>query len=235
MTLLIYSYKTALGDGVELQYSLRSIQANLHMPDLKVMLVGDEPPSWMRPDEFVVGNPTDDKVLNMGYNLRAACERLVEWGPSDEEVWYLSDDYFLLDAATSIAPTHRGHLSDHLAKCRRDLRAGHWYTKALSTTLEELQGERAMLLSYELHRPMPIQPDLFLEATDRMPDTVFWRTWYGNVAEVNAYFARDGRYVGKSLPQGVPWVSSEDRVWAEWMGRKIADMFPAASRWEARS
>src|SRR5690242_3625437 len=103
MTILLISYKKALNDGVELQYMLRSLETNLHMPRLQTYLVGDEPPTWMKPDGVAVGNPTDSKVENMAYNIWKAARDL----RNEDDVYYFSDDYFLLDPTDSIMPTYQ--------------------------------------------------------------------------------------------------------------------------------
>ena len=240
MTILICSYKAGGTEAVELRYALRSIEQNLHgNGGLRLILVGDPAPEWLRPDDNLVGNPyADDPNGNVAYNVKRACELIVSEDPAywdgGEQILYMDDDYFLMDPTSDVLQVNAGRLSQHVAKCRRDLRKGHWFTERLENTYRQLERmtDSEPLVSMEIHRPMVIFPRPFLSAMEEMPSGVMWRSWYGNVTGHTGVFARDGRYVGRSFPIGVPWVSSEDRAWAEWMGRKIAVMFPTPSRWE---
>jgi hypothetical protein len=95
-----------------------------------------------------------------------------------------------------------------------------------------IPGGPSWPLSYELHRPFPLDLYTAIDALDTLPDKALWRTWYGNYAEPTSFAARDGRYVGRSFPMGVPWVSTEESAWASWAGKRLATMFPNPSRWE---
>lgn len=244
MTVLLYSFKDYGDDAPELQYSLRSLEANLRMPDLTLVLVGDQPPSWLEPDLFVVGNAAGGKVANMADNVWRGCQTLqyemaLPHGPADEVI-YFSDDYFLMDPVPGILPTNAGPLFEHVRKCQRDLQKGHWYTQTMVST--EYRLEQAMndarrlqgLYSYELHRPMPIRVWDAARELAEIPENVFWRTWYGNMVgyERRDLTVRDGRFIGKTWPLGVPWLSTEDSAWRDGMGKKIAAHFPNRSRWE---
>ena len=235
MTVLVISYKKALNDGVELMYSLRSIEKNLHMPDLEVVIVGDTPPTWLKADLHIPVQPLESlgKASNISRAVWFGARALGTEGV--EDFIYLDDDYFLLDPTDSVMLVHGGLLDAHLARCRRQLRSGHWFTAAMAHTSNALVNEQPNLVSFELHRPLPVDVDEAIELLERIQDTeVFWRTWYGNLCDdrPQAVEGHDGRYIGKSLPAGAPWVSSEDRAWADWLGKKISTLFPVPSKWE---
>lgn len=235
MTVLVIAYKRGLNDSVELRYSLRSLEKNLHMPDLEVVIAGDTPPSWLKADAHV---PVEvDLSLGKAGNISRAvwhASRQLSLDGVDTAV-YLDDDYFLLDPTNSVMLTHGGPLDAHLGRCIRNLSKGHWFTESMSATYRALMAEGPQPVTFELHRPLPFVVDEAVEQLEAIQGTeVFWRSWYGNMsnADLAAVEAQDGRYVGKSLPAGIPWVSSEDRAWSEWLGKKISGMFPEKSRWE---
>lgn len=237
MTVLLMSYRRPpQGSGEELRYSLRSIQQNLLHSDIQLMMVGDEPPAWLMPDEWVRGNlststSTGARIME---NVLRGVQKLQDIAKDVHlgDVIYIDDDYFLLDPTSEVLVCDRGTLQDHVAKCQRDLRRGHWFTDTLYNTYAQLSLRGDVPLSFELHRPLPIDIDLVYETLSDAPENVFWRSWYGNGVCEESTFARDGRYVGRSMPLGVPWISSEDEAWEAWIAKKITPMFPTASRWE---
>ncbi|QNJ56037.1 hypothetical protein SEA_RASPUTIA_150 [Microbacterium phage Rasputia] len=235
MTMLLIAYKAGLSEAAELRYSLRSIAKNLHMPDLQVTIVGDQPPAWLRPDLWIPRevNPALGKAGNISASVWKAARELGQLGV--ERAIYMDDDYFLLDPANSVMQVHGGGLDDHLERCVKHLRRGHWFTASMAATHRALINEMPNLMTFELHRPLPIDIDETIELLEQIQGTeVFWRSWYGNMSKdaIGAVEGTDGRYIGRSFPPGVPWVSSEDEVWTNWMGKKIAMQFPEASRWE---
>lgn len=235
MTVLMIAYKKGLHEAAELRYSLRSIEQNLHMPDLELVIVGDTPPGWMKDALHI-------PVASMDYLGKAAnISRAVWFGARAlgrdgiEDFIYLDDDYFLLDPTNSVMTVHGGRLDAHIDRCAKHLRAGHWFTSAMIETYAALIDEMPNLSTFELHRPLPVDVDEAIELLEPIQGReVFWRTWYGNMSRtgMEAVLGHDGRYVGKTLPAGSPWVSSEDMAWSEWLGRRISAMFPEPSRWE---
>ncbi|QGZ16797.1 hypothetical protein PBI_DEWDROP_153 [Microbacterium phage Dewdrop] len=235
MTVLLIAYKMGMFDGVELRYSLRSIEKHLHMPDLEVVLVGDPAPSWMTPDLHIPVVPQEDlgKAANISRAVWEASRALRTDGV--ERAIYMDDDYFLLDPASSVMQVHGGRLDAHVSRCVRNLHRGHWYTQAMGDTYTALVNEMPNLMTFELHRPMPFDIDEAVELLEPIQgQNVFWRTWYGNMSNdgMTAVEGHDGRYVGRSLPAGIPWVSSEDNAWTEWLGKKLSAQFQEPSRWE---
>lgn len=235
MTVLVIAYKRGLDDGVEMKHSLRSIEKNLHMPDLEVVLVGDTPPEWMKPDLHVLSEPSGSlgKASNIARSVWLASKALYVEGV--EDFIYLDDDYFLMDPTDSVMSVHGGALSAHLDRCRRHLRPDHWFLDSMKKTHEALFDEMPNLMTFELHRPLPVNVDEARELLEPIQGReIFWRSWYGNMsyAGQKAVEGHDGRYVGKNFPTGVPWVSSEDGAWTQWAGKKLSEMFQEKSRWE---
>lgn len=236
MTLLLIPYKKGLNEAAELRYSLRSLEKNLHLPELELAIVGDPAPAWLKPDVHIPleADPALGKAANISRAVWLASRHLVSTYGFEDAI-YLDDDYFLLDPANSVMHVHGGPLDDHLERCVKHLSKGHWFTEAMSQTYSALVNEMPNLTTFELHRPLPIDLDEVNELLEAIQGKeIFWRTWYGNMSTdaMRAVEGTDGRYIGRSLPVGIPWVSSEDAAWASWLGKKLAMQFPVESRWE---
>jgi len=236
VTTLLYSYLTTEDDGEELRYSLRSVEENLHMGTLDVMVVGDKP-SWFVNGIHVEGNPTRDKATNMMFNVHAACSALQSLNVLNAV--YLSDDYLLMYPQEDVFPIHRGTLEDHIRAFRKFKDEDDWYRVALDATFNLLtRAGHPEPLSWEMHLPMPLNVEMavkslapFLKA-DPAP---FWRTMYGNLVGFPrpAYRSQDGLYYGQSpMRIGTPWVSAIPSQWEGHMHRRARRMFKRPSRWE---
>lgn len=234
MTWLLYLYKAEETDGAELRLSLRSIQRYLQMPDIEVMLVGDKP-SWISGVHHVEGNPTPDKVHNMIWNVAEGCRHL----RGENEVYFLADDYMLLDPTDSILPVCWGPLDEHVEHVVRGKGKVDWYSRALLNTHSLLKRAGiSKALSFEMHRPLPLCPEDAAKCLDsvlKTRDLPFWRTTYGNLVGYDqpVHRGRDGLFFGNRTPLGLPWVSTAPETWDKPIGRRISALFPEPSRWEA--
>lgn len=242
MTWLMYAYKATEDDGEELRYSLRSVEQNLHMPDLNVMIVGDRP-SWFKGGMHVPGNPSEDKPFNMLYNSVEGSRALTELGVS--EAIYLSDDHLLMFPQEDVMPLSWGTLDEHVRYYRRIKAHGDWYREAIQETQRLVDRDTYLgkdALSFELHMPLPFYPEDLVGALDRYlkPEEgrplPFWRTMYGNLVGYrrDVRFTQDGLYYGQSpMRIGTPWVSAIPSQWEAHMRRRASRMFREPSRWES--
>lgn len=233
MTTLMYLVRP--GDhNPELQYSLRSVQRNLLMPDLNLVTVG-YCPRWLKPDYHVPGNNLSTSPENVWDNVKIGCEAY----STLDEVIVMNDDFFILDPATSVVPTYRGTLDAHLATLGPN--KSTWWARSMLFTEQVLAGEGIEdRKSYDLHRPFPVNPAAMADSLKAVEGKYGgwlvppqWRTIYGNMTQMEAYQVDDVRLRrnGAGVPLGTGWVSTSDEVWRAYQG-PISRFLSEPSRWE---
>lgn len=228
MANLIIPHILGPADSVELRYCLRSVEANLHDGEHRLVLAGQCPP-WLKPDEFVPVemDPKNAKVASIRNGVRAACEVLAD----EQSALYLDDDYYLLEPAEDVLPLYWGNLADHAQRMQRRHGRDFWLAKAHAATLLYLHPTES--LSWELHRPLPLEP---AQALDILPDgdaPFLWRSLYGNLADHyrQTYQAYDGKVETVRPPMGSTWLSSS---WGQWrvLLKVLRTRFTEPARWE---
>lgn len=233
-THLLVLYKSEPTDGEELKYSLRSLEKNLHIDtDYTITVVGDMP-TWIQGAEHLHGNPhQDDKVRNMMHNVVEGCRHL----QGEERAYFFADDYILMDPTEEILPCYWGRLADQVELVTGRFGKDHWYSRSMKATYRITSAFSEEPRSWDLHRPMPLQPARAVEVLSPLlkAGTVpFWRTTYGELAGFDrpAYHAHDGKYHSGRYPIGVPWVSTDEAMWQARPGRTIRKRLDTPSRWE---
>lgn len=236
MTLLICPVKPG-DNNEELRYAMRSWEANLILPDLRLMTVGDHP-SWMQPDHHIAGNQFKSLPLVVFDNVRIGAVEAAAMGA--EEVIYMNDDFFCMDPVGAILPVRRDcTLAEHVAKFPAG--AGVWWPRSLRLTASWLaEAGFPHPPSYEVHRPLLAQPDGMIQALDQWLDgrslaevdmVPQWRTLYGVLNKVHAYPVKDAKLGIRSPGFGTPWVSTSDESWRRYASA-MRERFQKPSRWE---
>lgn len=237
MTVLICPVRP--GDSnEELRYAVRSWEANLVVPDLRIMTVG-YCPSWLKPDWHVEGNKYKSVPLAVFDNIRLGAEEAVQFGV--DEAIFMNDDFFCVDPQPGVVPVKRNQtLEQQCAQFPRNI--GLWWPRSLLLTLSWLQSEGWVHPdSYEAHRPLLVQPSGMVSALHRwldsenggMKDSVpQWRTLYGVLNQVEAWPVQDAKLGSNSTGIGSPWVSTSDQSWRRY-GPGLMKRFQKPSRWES--
>lgn len=242
--IFIYSYRNGSNDGDELRYSLRSLHKNFFCRGpLDVILVGDKP-SWYTGSHI----PTirhEQKYRDILKNVIIGLRQV----HSERRVLYMDDDMFLMDPTDHVLLAAKGLFSEHLADAIAYHGADYEYTRFLQATADYMDAPGN--LSFELHRPMPIRPNIGYELLTNIwrrtspesmyPEIPFWRTVYGNFVnqtEELSAIARDGKIgtvseLARGEKLGVPWISGSDALWRGKLRSMITKHFPEKSPWEA--
>lgn len=239
MTLLICPVRP--GDSnEELRYAMRSWEANLIMPDLRLMTVG-HCPDWILPDWHVSGNRFSSVQHAVFDNVLLGAEEATQFNVN--EVIFMNDDFFCMDPTPGVVPVRRNmSLAD---QCKLfPAQAGLWWPRSLALTLSWLQSEGYPHPdSYEAHRPLLVQPDRMVwalsrwieQGNDPYPDTVpQWRTVYGVLNEVQAYPVKDAKLGTTNNGVGTPWLSTSDQSWRRFAA-PMKKRFQKPSRWERQA
>lgn len=222
-------YLVGPGDpNEELRYSLRSVARNL--PHRKIWVVGDKP-KWVTGVEFIPGNPKSNKYQNVVANLLAACEAD---GPTPNVV-LMNDDFFVLRSVAAVAPTHLGPATE--ANKRR---AGTYQT-GMKQTIDLLRrwGVPEPILSYEGHRPFPINRKLMADALRRAEGeklvAVQYRTLYGNLYRIGGERGKDVKVSTstQTWDEGQVFVSTANNTWQNGrVGKRLRVLFSDPSPYE---
>lgn len=218
-------------DNEELRYALRSFEKNLR--HRQIVIVGYKP-SWLRNVLYIPVPQTGTKYRNSTRNLEAACEH-----PAVSEDFLLcNDDFFVLKRTDRMPVFHWGPVKD--AERYYASRASGAYLQGLRATKKRLAelGYNDPL-SYELHLPMPMNKQKFLEVLDlgRKIPALHKRTLYGNVAGLGGEEVTDPKITttGNRFPRKARFLSTMDSSWHGPVGQYIKGLFPESSRYEGRS
>lgn len=232
MTLLLCPVRPG-DENEELRYALRSWEANLLMPNLRLLTVGYRP-IWLEPDWHVEGNQYRSVNLAVFDNIRLGSAEAAQF--NQREFLLMNDDFFLLDPQREVLVTHRGvTLREHAGT-----QAG-WFPETLRLTHDWLVGVGIPHpASYEGHRPLPVRSWAMNTAIDRwlseneeaaktrVPQA---RSLYANLFDGGGYPVRDCKLGTNSQGIGSPWVSTSDESWRRF-GPSIKKRFQKPSRWE---
>jgi len=194
----VYVFKNSVIDGEDLKYSLRSLQ---NVPHGKVFVIGDKP-SWLSDRCVYVSIPQRDdrpKFENSEENLRAACSdrRL-----SDNFV-LMNDDFFIMKKIDFVPTLHRGLVTNVVAEYKSKHIDAPKYTNDMllqKKQLEELNIKN--ILSYELHAPMPLNKNKYLEMIYKIKIIPSQRrTAYGNYYHLGGELIKDVKIYPDNSPR----------------------------------
>lgn len=223
-------YPVRPGDSnEELRYSLRSLE---RFPRGTVWIVGHRP-EWVRNAEHLETRQNGSKWDNARRNIVAACEH----PRISEDFVLMNDDFFFLRRMQSIPTYNRGPIADVLKRYKR-LGARGQYVRGIRKTLDLVSSFTDTPISYELHMPMVVRKDRFLEAMaiKGADDTgIQVRSLYGNHAGIGGETIADCKINDRrrSINTEMPFASTSDYSFTHGRaGKQIRDMFPEPSRYE---
>jgi hypothetical protein len=225
-----YAYFVRPGDdNDELRYSLRSLEA--HLPPAETVWIVGYKPNWLTGVEFIPGNRFPTKERNVYDNVRLICDH----PDMPAEVVIMNDDFIALEPAIP-RMAYRATLAAHIASLRN---RGTWYQSLVNARDWLTQQGHTGLLSYELHRPFPVNTQrmgqVLEEAAGVDPSCPpQWRTIYGNRWACPGVLDSDGKVYGSSTPvPSGPWLSTTDQSFTHpRVQRLLTATFEKPSRWE---
>lgn len=225
------------GGGVhpELRYALRSIAANL--PHRRLILVGAAPPAWVVGADHMAVPQDRSKYENSTRNLVTACESgdLSEWF-----TLYNDDMYVMAPQPGGMPVFHRGNLLRVEAYYRA--KGAYAYGVGLTQTRQMLESwgyDRARLVSYDIHVPMPMPREGVLDVIKRARDHRYIRAFHkrtavGTVCELGGSRLIDPKVIGwGAFDETQPFLSStKPQQMNGRLGKLLAARFPDPCRYE---
>jgi hypothetical protein len=209
----------------ELRYSLRSLENYDHD---RVWVSGFKP-KWMQNVEFIPTKQTGTRFENAIRNLIAALKH----PEFPDEFLFMNDDFFIMQRFDSFPVWNEGPLHNKIQTL------GHsQYNVLLKYSMQYLKDAGvAEPLSFELHKPMPMNKNLMLEflmQSGAAVNAIAMRSLYGNLGEVPTEYSRDCKIIS-GYPVGWqdwPLLSTGEQAMYKNAGRFIEDRFPDICRYE---
>ncbi len=169
----------------EIRFSLRSVEK--YLPHRYIFIVGECPKFLRNVIHIPAIDPYECKTVNAIFKLRAACREI----DLSERFVLMNDDFFILRPMKQVEPQILGTLADAIKN--HSTKAGYYY-QGLRKTHELLKASGIDVpLDYEVHAPMIIEKQKFLEITDAVEWTEGYlhRSLYGNTFEIGGKPRKD--------------------------------------------
>ena len=216
----------------ELRYSLRSLR---NLPHGNVWIVGYQP-EWVTGTHHLATIQAGTKRENGHQNLVTASQ----CGDITEDFILMNDDFFVMHPIVRIPTLHRGTVDETITEFTRKRRGNGSYVASMIQTRNVLQGlGYTKPLSYELHVPIVINRERFLEAVHIVAGlggtALNKRTVYGNVHNIGGDRIRDPKIATnwQQWKATHPFLSTSDHTFhTDRVGGHIRATFPDPSPYE---
>lgn len=208
-------------DNNELRYSLRSLQ---EFGDVRnVWLIGERP-EWFTGNHVRVAD-SNVATWNIWNKLLIACNT----PEISDPFLYGNDDYFFIRPfVASEYPNYHGNLTGNNS-----------YKEIVRHTMRRLAENDLPTLFYDMHRPMIIHKQKFIEAYNffefwiKINSGVVVKSCYGNLHQIPAIHCEDIKYAYWNGPQDVEIFSIGDDVTYDTKFRWwCMERWPEKSKWE---
>lgn len=228
-------------DNNELKYSLRSVEK--HCKNVgNIIIVGKSLPAFINPDTVIFIEKKDEywKEKNIMLAIKFACE-------VSERFMQFNDDYFVSkDVDFLTMPTYCREFEDMGAwlDYRRKYKKGRiGYTRILNRTYHQLKQLGLPSICYDIHIPMLIESDKYLDAIDNFDwerkNAMTYRAMYGNWNRIPAIPHKDGHIDNpKSIEElefafkEKDFISSKSKLNHHIWGTVLDKLFSTKSKYE---
>ena len=223
---IVYLLKTDI-DSDELKYSIRSVVQNF--PYRKIVFVGGKPddidPDIHLPDE----QPGNTKWQKSTHSLKLACK----CDDLTDDVWLFNDDFFVMDKVKGDVNYFGGTLEKRIRDLRRLHPGGSTYIRSLELMRANLARTGCDTLDFCLHLPMLVNREKVLKLFRDRPDCIMFRSFYGNVYEIDCQYSKDCKvYDLESIPD-TPYISTTDESFKSGkVGEFLRQYFDTPSKYE---
>lgn len=204
-----------------------------------IHIVGDKPP-WLTIGGLIQYHPCVDYEPRKNFNVRKKLAYAMQLIP-DELFVYMNDDFLLLEEYKPVLYSNNYSLDTHSELIGKN----STYCQSLLSTRDFLlmNGVQSPI-SFELHVPMPMQPNLLFGVLTKIlyhPVPVGIRSAYGNLADhsMDVVPIKDCKIhhrIEEDLRERkAPFVSFSDASFTGHLIQHLTDLFPTPAIWESDS
>lgn len=222
MRSVVYPFRFAPANSLELMYSLRSV--NKWIPDVQdAYLVGTDKPDWCFCPLIHHVQTGKLAVVNTLQKLKTACE---DPRITDSFIWMMDDVYLI------------GRMPDYDFYMKYPpYRERDVHHLGIRLVIDELDRRKlGMLKDFELHTPFIFDKQKALQLLNEIDTNLpySFRTLYGNIHMKDAVGIRDVKIVHWDPPRKDEWAFSSSDITIDNPAFKIwaAASFPNKSQWE---
>lgn len=170
----------------EIRFSLRSVEK--YLPHARIFVIGECPKFLRNVVHIPALDAYDNKLTNAIFKIRSACREI----DLSEQFVLMNDDFFFLRHTPRIESFILGKTRTAIAN--HSTKAGYYFS-AMRKTQDLLNAAgHTDPDDYEVHYPMMIEKQKFLEITDAIEweqDGYLFRSLYGNTYEIGGKRRKD--------------------------------------------
>lgn len=213
----------------ELKYSIRSVVEN--MPFNRIVFYCGCP-NDIKPDVYVqfeqVGNGKMAKA-------KSTFKSIMSNDDLTENIWLFNDDFFIMRPLNSEKPICNGTLYSVIHTIEKSRNRASRYTRKLRETALYLQAQELDTISYESHAPMLVNRKKAQFILDEFPDTIAFRSAYGNYYKIEGQLRPDVKIPRdeQEFDEELDLLSTNDHSFSKGkVGTYIRSCFPNKSKYE---
>lgn len=216
-------------DSEELKYSIRSVVQNF--PYRKIVFVGGKP-NDIDPDIYIADEqPGNTKWQKSTHSLRLACKN----DDLTPDIWLFNDDFFVMDKIKTDVNYFGGTLEKRIRELRRSHPGGSSYTRSLELMKNRLASTGFDTLDFCLHLPMLVNREKVLKLFKERPDIVMFRSFYGNMYEIDCQYSKDCKVYDLETIPDTPYISTTDVTFRDGkVGVFLRQYFDTPSKYEIK-
>ena len=213
----------------ELKYSVRSVVEN--MPYNRIVFYCGCPDD-LKPDIHV---SFDQKGNGKMAKSRSTFESIMTNDDLTDDIWLFNDDFFIMKPLISDKTICNGTLYSLISSIENSRQKTSSYTRKLRETALYLQSRGLDTISYESHTPMLINRKKGKYILDEFPNTVAFRSSYGNYYNIGGQLRPDVKISREEqeFSEELDLLSTNDKSFANGkVGSFIRSAFPFKSKYE---
>ena len=227
---IVYILKNGITDD-ELIYSVRSVCKNFEFN--QIWFAGGIPEHVSADHSLYIPQKGKNKWNKVTNTIKEICKNK----DITEDFWLFNDDFFIMrPLTTSLPPLIDGTIENRIRILNKKYPITmSEYAKQLWMTNKLLKDHNCDTLNYALHVPMLINKKKALDTIWRFPDSLMFRSLYGNHHQIGGTVTGDVKITELDIEpsEDVYLLSTSDESFKRGrVGKFIRDKFPEKCRYE---
>jgi len=224
---IILPYKPDIHDGLELQYSLRSIDK--YLTGFTNLIIIGRPPEWYNGQFCLSENSIGRKQYSIYQKILMACN----WDNVTDNFVFFNDDHFLLQPlqVSDIKYWNNGWLANEYAR---------GLSSRYSETVQRTLGFMPDALNFDIHTPIIYNKAKFKTLFTGKENEICIKSYYCNSLQLDGVFMGDCKIDQLLSKEGIYshidgklFFSTGSNAIREPMKLVLEELYPVKSRWEA--